>query len=570
MSEEEELEIVETLEFDEEEDNTKYEKLVLSDESDGDDDETLEILLRNAKSHTSAGKQEAEETVVEEVSNDLIENSDSFVRAFLTQMRLHETLNVFQAEWYRLEATGALDRSQIGKVPLMYLDYFYLDQKLRKLETEVSRMKATATRVQKTWARLKVARDGYKLAHMRVGHEKHATLEAIRGLVHQAKKKMPTLDDYNSKIENADKDRMLLELEVQRLRQLHERLLAAQPKPEPQEPPKKEVAPPPEKVTINIKSVLSAKPALNPYAEAGSPNLEQLTHRVVHRAHETPVSCVAVHPKRKVYATAGDDGVWHLWNAESQELLISGRGHTQWISSCAFHPRGAHLGTTSGDGTARVWDFLSSKCALVLKGHLDIVWGCDFHFGGRVLATCGSDSTIRCYDLQGGQEMCIMRGHDRDINVIKWMPYSNLMVSGGADHLVGLWDAREGAMINRGIGHQATVFGVAPALNGTAIASVDMVGGIKVWDVRKMDDVKPIYENQYSCPLYSCGFDVSGSYIFAGCDDGKAQVFMQDENKSSWTIASFDQPCETIAVNNDGDMVVCGCMDGNVAVCTNQ
>jgi hypothetical protein len=484
-------------------------------------------------------------------------------------MRLHETLNVFQAEWYRLEATGSLDRGKIGKIPLMYLDYFYLDQKLRKLESEVNRMKQTATKVQKTWARLKVDRDGFKLAHLRVGHEKHATLETMRGLLRQAKQKMPILDDYNVKIENADKDRMLLELEVQRLRQLHERLIAAQPKQEAPESPKaKSVALAPEKITVTIKSILPATPVLNPYEQVGKPNLEQLTHRVVHKAHDTPVSCVAVHPKRKVYATGGDDAVWHLWNAEGSELLISGRGHTQWITSCAFHPRGAHLATASGDGTARIWDFLSTKCSLILKGHLDVVWSCDFHCSGRVLATSGSDSTIRLYDLQGGQELGIMRGHERDINVIRWFQFSNMMVSGGADHLVGLWDAREGAMVNRGIGHGSSVFGVSPALHGHSIASVDSAGEIRIWDVRKMQ--QPLYERQYTSGLNACAFDVSGSYIFVACDDGKAQVFILDEAKSSWTISSFDRECESIAVTNDGGMVVCSSADGNVAVCSDQ
>lgn len=113
---------------------------------------------------------------------------------------------------------------------------------------------------------------------MRVGHEKHATLEAIRGLLHQTKRKMPTLDDYNAKIESADKDRMLLELEVQRLRQLHERLLAAQPKPEPMETKLKAPPASPEKAPIQIKSILSGNPVLNPYEQASKPNLEQLTH----------------------------------------------------------------------------------------------------------------------------------------------------------------------------------------------------------------------------------------------------------------------------------------------------
>ena len=567
MSEEDQYEVVETLELEEEEEEADLTTLIDSDESPDEDDETLEILTRNEKSRMNASRPPPTEQSTEEVSGDMIENSDSFVRAFLSQMRLHETLNVFQAEWYRLEATNMLDRSQIGKIPLMYLDYFYLDQKLRKLESEVNRMKKTATRVQEAWKHLKVQRDENKLNHMRVGHEKQAILKTMHGLLRQTKQKMPTLDDYNAKIESADKDRMLLELDVQRLRQVHERLLAAQPKPQPVEVSTKKVEPP-KKEPLNIKAILSGKAVTNPYLSAEKGQLEQLTHRVMHKAHETPVGCVAVHPKRKAYATAGDDGVWHVWSAENSELLISGKGHTAWISSCAFHPRGVHLATTSADGSTRVWDFLSSKCKLVLQGHLDVVWGCDFHHAGRVLATCGSDSTIRTYDLQGGQEICILRDHDRDINCVKWIPFTNMMCSGGADHVVGLWDAREStAMINRFLGHKGTVFGVAPSLNGRYIASTDAKGGVKVWDLRKMEQ---LFEYTYTSPINGCAFDTTGSYVFAACDDGKAQVFSVEDSKSTWTISSFDQPCESIAVNYDCDMIVSSSMDGNVSVCTNQ
>jgi WD40 repeat protein len=122
-------------------------------------------------------------------------------------------------------------------------------------------------------------------------------------------------------------------------------------------------------------------------------------------------------------------------------------------------------------------------------------------------------------------------------------------------------------MVNRGVGHSAAVFGVAPALNGLSLASVDAAGEIKVWDIRKM---MPVYENTYQGPLNGCAIDVTGSYVFVASDDGKAQVFIRDESKSAWTLSTFDQPCETIAVNNDGDMVVCAGADGMVAVCTNQ
>ncbi|KAH0795947.1 sperm-associated antigen 16 protein [Histomonas meleagridis] len=565
--EEEDYEVIDDFELEEDEDTSKFKKVMLSDDSD-DDEETFEILLRNAKSQTTTSKQQLTESTTENQTSDLIENSDIFVRAILSQMRLHETLNTFQAEWYRLESTGSLDKSQITKVPIMYLDYYYLDQKLRKLQSDVQHMKDAATKVQKTWAKLKTSRNGYKLAHMRVGHEKHRTLEAIRSYLHQTNQKMPTLDDYNSKIETADKDRMLLELEVQRLRQLHERLLASQPKPKtPKASSRQEskMSDPNEKPTVNIKAILPGNAALNPYEHASRPDIEHLTHRVVHHAHDSPIGAVAIHPKRRVYATGGDDGVWHLWNSDNSELLISGSGHSNWISHLSFHPRGAHLATTSADGSTRIWDFLSSKCALVLQGHLDVVWGCDFHFGGRLITTCGSDSTLRIYDLQGGQEISILRGHERDINDIKWIPYSNVMVTAGADHLVGLWDARESAMVNRGIGHEATVFAVAPALDGKTVTSVDAKGRIKIWDMRKM---APVCEMDYGRQLNDCAVDATGEFIFVAADDGKAEVLMKEDSGASWVMSSFDQPCEAIAVNNECDMVVCSAADGSVAVCT--
>lgn len=562
---EEDLEFIGTLDIEEDDDDVHYDPLILSDESDTDEDETLEILMRNAKSHTSANKGSQGEVAPELPTSELIEDADSFVRAFLTQMRLHETLNVFQAEWYRLEATGSLDKSIIGKVPLMYIEYYYMDQKLRKLAGEVDRMKKTAAGVQKTWSKLKKERDGFKIAHMRTTHEKQATLKSIKTHVQQTKKKLPTIQDYEQKIETVDKERMLLELEVQRLRQVHERLVAAQPKPTPPPGPKpkpKKEKPPP----LLITTALPDQEIENPFFNAERPSLETMTHGTVVQASTAAVGCVAVHPKRRVYATVSDDATWHIWKADGNELLISGRGHTSWISSCCFHSCGAQLATSSADGTVRVWDFLSSKCVLQLSGHLGTVWGCDFHSTRDVIASCGSDSTVRLYSLRAGELLAILRGHMRDVNCAKFIPYSNVIVTGGADHTVALWDARESpAPLTRFRGHNGAVFSVAPSANGNYIASVDCKGAVKLWDLRES---KQLFENSVESPINSCSIDASGTYIFTGCDDGKVQVFVADETRDVRTLHIFDRPCESVAINTDADMVVSSSSDGNIAVFT--
>lgn len=463
---------------------------------------------------------------------------------------------------FRLIATDQLNKNSIGKIPIAYLEFYHLFLTLQKLNQDVDRTKEAAIECQKTWSNLKISRNNYKLAHRRIVNEKHQTLQTISTLLDKTKQKLPTLDEYHQKIETVDKDRMLLELEVQRLRQLRDRLLSNVPKEVPEEKtkPVKE-----EKEKVFISHILSANPVLNPYLEATKPSLENFTHRVVHQGHPGPISSISLHPKRKVYATCGDDAVWHVWNAENNSLLISGRGHSKWISSSAFHPRGSFFATSSADGTSKVWDFLSSKCSIEFKGHLDVVWGCDFHFAGRVFGSCGSDSTLRFYDLESGQSLEILRGHDRDILSMKFVPFSNLVVTGGTDHLVGIWDSRAGAMIGRGIGHTSCVFSACPSLNNKFIASVDGQGGVKLWDLRKMS---PVFQVQVEGSLNCCSIDASGSYIFTAGSDGKGQVFLTDNSGSTWTMANFDKPCEAVSANLEADLVVFGGMDGNIAVCT--
>ena len=46
---------------------------------------------------------------------------DDFVRNFLVRMGLTSTLEKFETEWYELEATGKLNKEDLGVVPDVYL-----------------------------------------------------------------------------------------------------------------------------------------------------------------------------------------------------------------------------------------------------------------------------------------------------------------------------------------------------------------------------------------------------------------------------------------------------------------
>ena len=72
---------------------------------------------------------------------------------------------------------------------------------------------------------------------------------------------------------------------------------------------------------------------------------------------------MALHAKKQIVATAGDDCTWKIWNLDNRENIMTGEGHKDWISAIDFHPAGSHLVTGGGDKCIKVWDFINSSIA---------------------------------------------------------------------------------------------------------------------------------------------------------------------------------------------------------------
>ena len=126
---------------------------------------------------------------------------------------------------------------------------------------------------------------------------------------------------------------------------------------------------------------------------------------------------MALHAKKAIVATAGDDCTWKIWNLENSENIMTGEGHKDWIAAIDFHPAGSHLVTGGGDKSIKVWDFISSSIAhTFVDVHTGPVWKLKFHDTGDFVLSASGDGSIKLFDLNSLKMRQYFRSHTDSVN----------------------------------------------------------------------------------------------------------------------------------------------------------
>jgi pre-mRNA-processing factor 19 len=107
---------------------------------------------------------------------------------------------------------------------------------------------------------------------------------------------------------------------------------------------------------------------------------------------------------------------------------------------------------------------------------------------------------------------------DRATSAIKVHPDGMIVagaVSTNGAHRVKVWEVRDQKLVHAFDGHAAPITSVAFSENGYHLASCDAAGGVKLWDLRKLKELKSF---DVAGPCTSLGFDSSGKYLAVGTE----------------------------------------------------
>jgi WD40 repeat protein len=156
-------------------------------------------------------------------------------------------------------------------------------------------------------------------------------------------------------------------------------------------------------------------------------------HVVVLRAQKGAVIGLAYSPDGGRLASASDDGVARIFDADSGRLQRTLPGHAGTVTSVAFSAQGDRVVTGGADETIRIWNIRGGP-ASVLYGNRAAVNSAVFNHRGDRVVSAGQDGTVRVWDAASAEPLVVL--HQYGVaNGADVSPDGRRVVSAGSEGL---------------------------------------------------------------------------------------------------------------------------------------
>ncbi|MEE1782186.1 TIR domain-containing protein [Streptomyces sp. SP17BM10] len=305
--------------------------------------------------------------------------------------------------------------------------------------------------------------------------------------------------------------------------------------------------------------------------------------------HTGRVYTLAFHPDEPLLASGDTSGQVRLWDTAGGapgELLTGCAGAVYQV---AFHtaPDGSGAGAllAAGDsaGTVRVWQLGGGHgaatgpdvaAAVPLRRqpqeHHGSVWACKFrpHGGpegsdsGTLLVTGGNDGAVRLWDAATGQSRRLLRGHGRRIGALSFNASGNLLAAAGNDGTVRLWEPATGRRVREITGRSNRLVSAAFGPSGPVLATASNDGDMYLWNAASGEFQRRLdVETEH---VWAEAFSPDATLLATANDDDTVRIWYRSTGAHVVTLAEHRGRVRSIDFGPDGRHLATACDDSRI------
>lgn len=210
-----------------------------------------------------------------------------------------------------------------------------------------------------------------------------------------------------------------------------------------------------------------------------------------------------------------------LFDMQTKGMLRLFKGHTAAVHRTFFIPNQSQIVSYSDDKSVRLWDIGTEKTLLQFNDHTDYIRaGAVNPISSNILLSGGYDNIVRMYDTRSNQTICELN-HGHPVESLLFFPTGSLFLSAGGTE-IKIWDSlMNGKLLGCLSQHHKTITCLRLTSDSKRLLSSSLDRHVKIYDTCSF---KVVHTLDYPNAVLSLGISKDNETIVAGMVDGLVSV----------------------------------------------